>query len=98
VPSHPCQDPAEADEPEPPKPPRDTELDDDTLVAPPPPPDDETPLNARPDDPDPEELEHAIDWPVTGSWHRCGMTTAVVTTPPPSKTNEMAVDRLMRRA
>jgi len=92
---HPCQDPAEADEPEPPKPPRDTELDDDTLVAPP--LDDETPLNPRPDDPDPE-FEHAIDWPVVGSWQRCGRTTAVVTTPPPSNTNEMAVDRLMARA
>jgi hypothetical protein len=41
--------------------------------------------------------EHEVDWPVAGSWQFRGSNTAVETTPPPSKTSVIAVERLMPR-
>jgi hypothetical protein len=96
VAAHGPQDPAEADAPAPPNPPRDADPADEELPTP------LTPVDAwdvddHPPDPD-DPGGHAVASPVTGSLQRLGNTTAVVMTPPPSRTKAIAEDDLMARA
>jgi hypothetical protein len=91
-----CQEPPEADDPALPNPPCDAELEEAE-----PEDADDVPMPPDPLELD-DELDPAfppgqdIDCPVRGSLHREGKTTAVVMTPPPSRTRLIAVERLMK--